>query len=360
MAAGFNLIGYATSPTGLGEDLRAFAAMLDHLAIPYSVTDVPTEIRGQVRQAWKHLTVADYETSFFFMSPMECLRLHEAQPDLFSRPRLKVGYFLWELPDFPDAFDPALDLVDHIWCPTRFVQSALFKKTKKLTMAIPLPVIKAARGGRDFRELLGIPRSAFVALYMYDVRSTNQRKNPEGTVNAFLAFAERHPDAWLVLKINRWQQADKKPLSWLPANPRIRIVSDTLDHAGLSDLYAAADVYLSLHRSEGFGRTLVEAMQHGLSLICTDFSGPADYLTPANAYLVDWRKRAVAKGDYPYTEGSWWSEPSLLSAVARLEEAWSAKATHSHKQPEMTGQQFTVAGLAERYRKILNTYLIPG
>jgi len=357
MPAGINLIGYATSPTGLGEDLRAFSAMLDHLEIPYSVTDVPTEVRGQVRHDWKQLTEEDYATSFFFMSPMESVRLHAAQPGLFEKAKIKVGYYLWELPDFPEAFVPALGLMDQIWCPTTFVQKSLFKKTSKLTLAIPLPVIKAKRGGLDVRKALGIPPEAFVALYMFDVRSTHQRKNPEGTVNAFLNFAERHPDAYLVLKINRWQHADRKSLSWIQAHPQIRLVTETLSHSALSDLYSAANVYLSLHRSEGFGRTLVEAMQHGLDVVCTDFSGPADYLNAQNAYLVDWSPRPVAKGDYPYTEGSTWAEPSLLSAVARLEEVYASPKLGIRKNPENTGREFSVEYLADRYRKILKTYL---
>lgn len=356
MATGFNLIGYATSPTGLGEDLRAFAAMLDHLDIPYSVTDVPTEIRGQVQAPWKKLTPEDYATSFFFMSPMECMRLAAAQPALFSQPAVKVGYFLWELPDFPDTFLPALEMVDHIWCPTRFVQKSLFGKTRKLTLSIPLPVMTAARRGRDFRRELGLPADAFVALNLYDIRSTNQRKNPQGTVQAFMTFAERHRDCYLILKINRWQQVDRELLAWLPKHPRLRIVTETLDQPGLSDLYSAANLYISLHRSEGFGRTLVEAMQHGLDLVCTDYSGPADYLNTDNAYLVDWASRSVASGDYPYTTGSTWAEPSFISAVARLEEAYAHRADPQRKHSRITGAQFTVAGLAEKYRQILKTY----
>jgi hypothetical protein len=80
---GINLIGYATSPTGLGEDLRAFAMMLDHLGIAYSVIDVPTESQGKVKHHWKNLSKDFFRTSFFFMSPMECARLAEAQPKLF-------------------------------------------------------------------------------------------------------------------------------------------------------------------------------------------------------------------------------------------------------------------------------------
>ena len=354
---GLNLVGYATSPTGLGEDLRSFAAMLDYLAIPYSVIDVPTESSGKVKWSWQRLTQETYLVSFFFMSPMECQRLQEVHPQLFLKPRIKVGYFLWELPDFPEDFIPALNLVDHIWCPTKFVQQAFFSKVKKLTLAIPLPVIISEKAGRNFRKELGIPADAFVVLNMFDIRSTLNRKNPQATIEAFIRFSQDKPNAYLILKINRWQQVDKKLFSWLPNSPKIKIVIDTLSNNELTDLYQAADVYLSLHRSEGFGRTLVEAMQHGLELISINYSGPKDYLDPSCARLVTWYKKAVLEGDYPYTKGSSWAEPSVISAVVQLNAVFNEKDTSRKVLIKAAGNQFSVENLAKRYKPVLMTYL---
>lgn len=357
MTSGFNLIGYATSPMGLGEDLRSFAAMLDYLGIPYSVTDIPTESSGKVKHYWRNLTQEDYPNSFFFMSPMECARLAQAQPVMFSKPKTKLGYFLWELPDFPDQYVKALDLVDHIWCPTKFVQQAFFSKVRKLTLAIPLPVMKSESAGRNFRTELDIPADAFVALYLYDVRSTEQRKNPEASIRAFTEFAEKHPDAYLILKINRWRASDQERLIKLTEHPRIRLVSDTLDARDLASLYESANCYLSLHRSEGFGRTLVEALQHGLDVICTNYSGPADFLNHQNALLVDWTERQVNPGDYPFTDGSRWSEPSVTSAVAQLEKSYARRQQGKNEAAIETGNQFLVTGLARKYKPVLMSYL---
>ena len=90
---------------------------------------------------WQHMTTLDYRTSVFFMSAMECEKLAQAQPQLFTQPRYKIGYFLWELPDFPQQHTQALQLVDHIWCPTRFVQQAFFARSRQLTLSLPLPVV---------------------------------------------------------------------------------------------------------------------------------------------------------------------------------------------------------------------------
>ncbi|NQW94781.1 MAG: glycosyltransferase [Polaromonas sp.] len=355
---GFNLIGYATSPMGLGEDLRSFAAMLDYLEIPFSVIDIPTDVQGQVTVAWQKLTQEDYSTSVFFMSAMECQTLASVHPQLFSQPQRKIGYFLWELPDFPDQHKAALQLVDHIWCPTRFVQKAFFAKSRQLTLSLPLPVMQHAPSGRNFRKELKVPAKAFVCLYMFDLHSTVARKNPTAVLRVYLRFAEDHPTAYLFLKVSRWQNLGLNALAWIPKHPRIKFIKDTLSPGELTDLYSCANCYLSLHRSEGFGRTLVEALQNGLHVVSTDFSGPHDYLTPDNALLVDWQRQEVGPNDYPYlSEPSWWADPEEGSALLQLGRAFQRAKKGPNTQGQSDGAMFMHEALASKYRPILKTYL---
>jgi glycosyltransferase involved in cell wall biosynthesis len=355
---GFNLIGYATSPMGLGEDLRSFAAMLNYLAIPFSVTDIPTDVQGQVSVKWQYLTTKDYETTVFFMSPMECQKLALAHPQLFSQPQRKVGYFLWELPDFPNSYTPALKLVDHIWCPTRFVQKTFFAQSRQLTLVLPLPVVQHPATGRKFRKEHQVPPKAFVCLFMFDLHSTVARKNPHAVLRVFLEFAATHPTAYLFLKISRWQNMGEKALAWIPQHPRIKIVKDTLQPSELTDLYQSANCYLSLHRSEGFGRTLVEALQNGLHVVSTDFSGPEDFLNKNNAQLVSWKRITVEPQEYPYLNmPSWWADPDESSALEQLHEAFRRAKKGPNTQGQSDGEKFSYAALASKYKPILNTYL---
>jgi len=356
---GFNLIGYATSPLGLGEDLRSFAAMLDYLNIPFSVIDLPTESQKQVKVSWKNLSENDFDTSIFFMSAGTCLRLAELHPTLFSQPKMKLGYFLWELPDFPNKLRKALDLVDHIWCPTKFVQEAFFNKAKKLTLSIPLPVIKHKPSKDDFRAILDIPSDAFVSLFIFDIHSTLNRKNPQATIAAYLRASEGDDDHYLILKINRSAGMLQNRHTWLPTHPRVKYITETLTPNQLAALYSSANCYLSLHRSEGFGRTLVEALQHGLTVVSSHFSGPADFLHEGNSLAVQWQKKTVQKGDYPDCDKSWWGDPLIEDAVLQLQKARSIKKSNRKlkSSAKQTGDLFTVEALASKYRPILMSYL---
>ena len=354
---GFNLIGYASSPTGLGEDLRTFAVLLEYLAIPFSITDLPTDSSGKISYIFKHLSQEVFATSIFFMSPMECENIAKRYPHLFTQAKTKIGYFLWELPDFPEQFLPALKLVDQIWCPTKFVQAAFMAKSKQLTLTIPLPVIQAKPKGRHFREELGIPKEAFVALFMFDLHSTLNRKNPQGVVQAFQDFSKGKDDAFLILKINRWQGLDRSLLEWLPNSPQIKLVTETLDLGGLADLYQSTNCYLSLHRSEGFGRTLVEALQHGLWVVATNYSGPADFLNERNSKIVNWLPQTVLKGDYPHNSFSMWADPISSEAVTALNTLYQDKRHERCAQAIESGAAYSVPTLAKKYSGVIRSYL---
>ena len=180
-------------------------------------------------------------------------------------------------------------------------------------------------------------------------------------MKAFTEFAKGKKDVYLILKINRWQRDIQEGLSWLPNSNQINIIKETLSPAQLSALYQASNCYISLHRSEGFGRTLVEALQQGLHLISSNYSGPADFLNDQNTQLVSWEPKEVLKGEYPHNNHSMWAEPSAEEAADQLEKLYAAHI--KSKKPKRniagitTGQQFTLQALAEKYRPILMSYL---
>ena len=102
----------------------------------------------------------------------------------------------------------------------------------------------------------------------------------------------------------------------------IRIVDAMRGAREIAALFRRADCYVSLHRAEGFGLTLAESMALGKPVIATGFSGNMDFMTPANAYLVDWRLTEVGPEAEHYPEDGTWAEPSLEHAAQLMREVY--------------------------------------
>jgi glycosyltransferase involved in cell wall biosynthesis len=96
------------------------------------------------------------------------------------------------------------------------------------------------------------------------------------------------------------------------------LIEDTLPREVLLDLYRACDAYVSLHRCEGFGRGIAEAMLLGKPVIATAYSGNLDFCTPDTALLVPATTRKVRPGDYPEAQGMDWAEPDVEAAAEAM------------------------------------------
>jgi glycosyltransferase involved in cell wall biosynthesis len=174
---------------------------------------------------------------------------------------------------------------------------------------------------------LGLPTDRVLFLFTFDFNSNVGRKNPEGVIDAFAkAFPQRGPASpLLVLKsIN----IERHPEFAAHLQERVERVGGHLINAHLSqqdmaNLFDACDVYVSLHRSEGFGLGMAEAMSVGKPVIATGYSGNLAFMNVANSCLVGYHLRPVTGADHLfnpgaapiYPEGALWAEPDLDQAA---------------------------------------------
>jgi glycosyltransferase involved in cell wall biosynthesis len=230
-----------------------------------------------------------------------------------------VGYWAWELPRIPEHWLPALAEVDEVWTPSRFVADAVREFTKKPVRVVPHPVAQG-RTGSARRTRFGT-QGCFTALVMFSFASSFERKNPVAAVQAFRRAFGDADDRLLILKASDAHEAPEQMAELLAAigdAPNIRIEQARLSDAERLDLIASVDVLLSLHRSEGFGLVMAEAMLAGVPVIATRWSGNMDYMDERTALLVPARLVAARDRRGTYGSGESWADPDVEAAAAHL------------------------------------------
>ena len=168
------------------------------------------------------------------------------------------------------------------------------------------------------RTTFGLPADAVVVLVSFNLASSFARKNPFAAIAAFRgAFGDRS-DRILLLKVGHPEHApaDFARLAQMAHAPNIRIETHTLAPEDRHALTACADIVLSLHRGEGFGLVMAEAMLLGKPVVATGWSGNTDYMDGSNAALVGYRL-VPARDDRSVYRGLW-AEPDVAEAAVLL------------------------------------------
>ena len=242
---------------------------------------------------------------------------------------LRVGYWAWELESFPEGWDQHFQHYDEIWCPSAYCAQSLAQRSPVPVIALPhLPdwprldrLLTQRSEHHQGPEITGAP---FRFLTLFDFWSTPERKNPAGAITAFLrAFpAERQePPVELWIKSSSADQFPRQRAA-LEAlgggDTRIRWIDGLLSRKALDELFCSADALVSLHRAEGFGLNLADAMAIGLPVVATGYSANLEFMPPGSAALVPWHPGTIEQrcGDYP--QGATWAEPDLDEAAAAL------------------------------------------
>ena len=253
-----------------------------------------------------------------------------AMPDVFSN-AYNIGYFFWELSEPADCHELAIDVVDEIWVATEYVREIYARATDKpvinVGMAVEIPEVDQTEARAALEEHFGLSSDDFTFVSTLDAFSYVQRKNPLGVLHAFLDEFDVSESVQMIVKVqNRSRVVDPPQLAiWaqidvlVAQSPNITLVDEYLPYHQVLQLISGADAYVSLHRSEGLGLGILEAMSLGTPVVVTNYSGNVDFCDGTTAYVVDYDEVAVGSSDYPYTRpGHRWAEPDLGSAREQL------------------------------------------
>jgi glycosyltransferase involved in cell wall biosynthesis/SAM-dependent methyltransferase len=324
---GVNVVGYFRSELGVGEAGRQMVSALDAVGMPV----LPLHGRTMPLSRQEHpFTYLDHSNARYPFN-LICMNA-DALPDFtrhagrqFFAGRYTIGLWFWEVTATPPGeWAEAFEHVDEVWAPSHHVARAISSVAPVPVVRIPLP-IEMPRPASGTRKAFDFSPDEFVFLFSFDYLSVFERKNPLGLVRAFSQAFAHDSGARLVIKcIN----ADRDSLHHgqlqraIANREDIRLIDHYLAPEAKNALTAACDCYVSLHRAEGFGLTMAEAMVLGKPVIATAYSGNVDFTTAWNSYLVDYTLVPIGEGAAPYPAEGEWADPNLEHAAELMREVF--------------------------------------
>lgn len=332
-AFGINLYGYLTANLGLGVAARNTAHMLLGNDVPTRLIDVNPGggMQGKDRtfaeeiEASRH--VDPYGVNLFHFNPDQVpYLLNPFDGRVALDGRLNACVPFWELPRIPTSWLEPLSGMRVILAPTRFVEGAVRDALPDANVIHYPQAVHLPSDVRADRERFGLTPTACVFAMSFDMRSDIERKNPWGAIEAFGRAFSADDDVALVIKANNAETIAglSKHVERLRAsaagNPRIVVLDEPMGYREVLSLYASSDVLVSLHRAEGLGLSLLEAMSLGKPVIATAWSGNMDFMTAENSCGVRYELIDVVASTQPaYGRGiagaQQWAEPDIDDAA---------------------------------------------
>jgi glycosyltransferase involved in cell wall biosynthesis len=286
------------------------------VAIPYSRSP-----RGRAEPCeWPSSDIAPYDVNVVCLQPDQLAHFAGAVGGRFFANRTTIGLWFWESSVFADRYRPALRLLDRVWVLSEHVRRALAPATSAPVRVIPVPLAET-RVEPVPRTELGLPADGFLFLTLLDLISA-RRKNPHAVIDAFCgAFA---PDAGARLVLKTINGHDRKPraLAELEVAAAHRddvvVIDGYVSELERDAMIAACDCFVSLHRAEGLGLPMLEAMRLGKPVIATAYSGNVDFMDDETSFLVPFRLVPVPESEMVHAKDARWADPSVEVAASLM------------------------------------------
>ncbi len=314
--AGINVIGYLDAEDGVGEVARQFGRVLAHAGIPHALVpyhQTPSRLLARTPGAAGEAT---FDINLICVNADELPIFFSRMHDRYHRPHATVAVWAWEVAAFPEWMGASDHLVDEIWVYSDHASRAIAAVTDKPVVVVPPPVA-LLDVPRLSRSELGLPEG-FLFLFCFSYLSVFERKNPVAVIESFKRAFRPDEGPQLVIKsIHGWRFAAERARLRAAAAGRsdIHLIDAYESTDRQRALIASCDAYVSLHRAEGYGLTMAEAMTYGKPVIGTGYSGNLEFMNDENSFLVPYTLQPIPYGCDPYPAGTPWAEPDADAAA---------------------------------------------
>lgn len=328
--AGLDLVGFLRGSLGLGESARLLAKALAASDVPHAFVAIPTPLDRDTQDAGVPLgNELPHSVTLLHVNPLEVEGFFREYGSRALGGRKLVGLWYWELEEVPLEFR-ALSLVfDEVWVASEWLREAFARQLHCPVYAFPFPLdVIETTVPADGKSLpLRIPEERYVFLSVFDHHSSFERKNPEAALRAYLrAFPDETRTTLFVLKSLHASAAPEKHerlRALATGRDDILLFDGDLPKAEMDALFARADCFVSLHRSEGLGLGFLQAARAGKWALTTGYSAPAEFGDLQHVKLVPYRL-VPTETDHPFYRGRGrWADPDV-DAAARLMRALAA------------------------------------
>lgn len=344
---GINYIGDLRADIGISEHSRLTVQTLLEARLSVAYTEIPYPVTSRTQPLPDGLgSGAPFDLSLIdknFSHWADAL-LDIPRDALLNRYR--IALWAWELETFPAQYHRWFATMDEIWVGSRFTQDALARVSTVPVIRMPFALAPTTSPTAS-RAAFGLPDDLFIFLFTFSATSTAARKNPFGVIEAFRRAFGTHPSQiLLVIKAHHLDHADAEALRTAlraeMSQINGRLLETHLNRTQTYNLTALCDAYISLHRAEGFGLTIAEAMALGKPVIATAYSGCTDYMTLKNSYPVTFSVRQITDEDHRfqpalsslYPPGLLWADPDIDHAAY-----WMQYVYQNSEAARMVGMQ---------------------
>lgn len=319
---GWSLIGYARAELGVGEAGRRLSYAVARTGLPWEMVGVSQGPLSRQQHRYRGpLTDQHRYSNTVLCANADQTAVLTNSLGLRRHGGRRVGYWFWELAAFPRTYAKAFDLLDEVWVSGEFNRASIAEHTNKPVRIVPIPIPIPREPTRYARRHFGLPEDKTVFLVVFDFLSVMRRKNPLGAISAYTEAFGPDDGACLVVKsINgHLRPLDRERVRMAArGRPDILLWENYMNGHEVRALTELADCLVSVHRSEGFGLNLADAMAVGTPVIATGYSGNLAFMTEDTAFLIPHELVEVGTGAAPYAEDAVWAEPDLAAASSAM------------------------------------------